>query len=319
MISVVIPALNEGGNLAALHGELCTMAERASLDAEWIFVDDGSTDDTWKTLEKLAADDSRVVALRLRRNFGKSAAIAAGAKRARGDVICLLDADGQDVPDEIPALMERHRNHGGLVVGWRRPRSDALFKRVASGFFNGMVNGLTGMRLHDHNCGLKVLPRAFFEEVPLHGEMHRFIPLLARYRGFALDEKKVQHRKRRSGKSKYGARRYITGFLDLLVLSMLYGHRARLQHLLALVGVASLFLGGGMLLWMAGVWSTQFVDGIVYRTIANRPATFYGIAALLFGTQLLTLSALAALFLGPRTSRVEPYSITDEWPRRPES
>jgi dolichol-phosphate mannosyltransferase len=152
----------------------------------------------------------------------------------------------------------------------------------------------------------------------MHGEMHRFIPLLARYRGFVLDELQVKHRSRQKGRSKYGARRYVTGFLDLLVLSMIYGHRARLQHLLGLLGVIFFFVGAALLTWMLGVWSTQFLDPGTYRSIVDRPATFYGIAALLFGTQLLTLTALAAVFLGPRPSRGESFAITQTLPESDE-
>jgi glycosyltransferase involved in cell wall biosynthesis len=314
MISVIIPVCDEATNLEAVHRDLCAMADAHALDAEWIVVDDGSSDGTWAVIEKLSRDDDRLRALKLRRNFGKSAAIAAGAEEARGETICLLDGDGQDLPQELPALLSIHAKSGGLVTGWRHRRADPLTKRLASRAFNLMVNAFTGMRLHDHNCGLKVLPRAFFKEVHLHGDMHRFLPMLARYRGFSLDECKVEHRPRTGGKTKYGARRFITGFLDLLVLSMLYGHRARPQHLMGLLGLLTLLPGAGVLIYLAGTWGRQFLDSFPYEPIAQRPLTFYGIAALLFGTQLLTMGALAALAVGNRARGEAAYAIDQRLP-----
>ena len=229
MVSIVIPFFNEVESLAILHGEIARVIEPASGGFEIIFVDDGSTDGSWEVITKLTGaatseprasasgqpQPPRVHGIRFRRNFGKAAALSAGFAAARGDIIMTLDADLQDDPAEIPNFLLALDLGMDVISGWKKTRHDPWHKVWPSRVFNGMVSWLTGVTLHDHNCGMKCYRAAIFREIRLYGELHRFIPVLAAARGFKVGEVVIKHRPRKFGHSKYGVRRFVKGFLDL--------------------------------------------------------------------------------------------------------
>src|SRR5262249_52563697 len=221
VISLVIPVYNERDSLRLLLGEIEAAAARATLELEAIFVDDGSTDGSWAVITDLAAGHPWVHGIRFRRNFGKAAALSAGFRAARGDIILTLDADLQDDPAEIPHFLAALAEHRDVVSGWKRTRYDPWHKVFPSRVFNALVSWLTGVHLHDHNCGMKCYRAEIFREVRLYGELHRFIPVLAAARGFRVGEVEINHRPRRFGRSKYGVRRFVKGFLDLLTVKFL--------------------------------------------------------------------------------------------------
>src|SRR5262245_27452785 len=254
MITAVIPVFNERESLQSLHAEIAATAERHAIDLEVVFVDDGSTDGSWTAIAEMTRKDVRVRGIRLQRNFGKAAALSAGFRAARGDVIVTLDADLQDDPHEIPRFLTALENGLDVVSGWKRVRHDPWHKVGPSRVFNFFVSWLTGVRLHDHNCGMKCYRAGIFREVRLYGELHRFIPVLAAARGYRIGEIEINHRPRRFGRSKYGVRRFVKGFLDLMTVKFLTGFAQRPQHLLGTVGLLSLLLGFVGLAYLGVTW-----------------------------------------------------------------
>ena len=233
MITVVVPVYNEEGSLASLYGELdAVFRGNVPGPVEFLFVDDGSRDGSWRVLSDLAARDPRVHAIRFRRNFGKAAALSAGFRAARGERVFTLDADLQDDPAEIPRLLARLEEENDVVSGWKKNRRDPWHKVYPSRAFNWMVSTLTGCHLHDHNCGFKLYRSEVVREVEIYGELHRFVPVLAHARGFRVAEIEVHHRPRRHGSSKYGVSRFLKGFLDLLTVRFLTRFRQRPLHIL---------------------------------------------------------------------------------------
>src|SRR5207244_4128683 len=232
-----------------LFGEIVEATRAAGLDFEVWFVDDGSRDGSWSVIGDLARGDPRVHGIRFRTNFGKAAALTAGFHAARGDLILTMDADLQDDPKEIPAFLAALDKGFDVASGWKRVRHDPWHKVWPSRVFNFLVSQMTGVRLHDHNCGMKCYRSEVFREVRLYGELHRFIPVLAAARGFKIGEIVIQHRPRRYGRSKYGVRRFVKGFLDLLTVKFLTGFGQRPQHLLGGLGLFSFLLGGLGLLY----------------------------------------------------------------------
>ena len=214
-ISIVIPVYNEEDSLQELHRQICDVASANSYDLEIVFVDDGSSDSSWNVMKELAAKDDRIQCLKFRRNFGKAAGLRAGADAATGKFVITMDADLQDDPAEIPNLFSTMGEDYDLVSGWKQVRNDPLGKTLPSKVFNWLVGWLTGVKLHDHNCGFKLYRREIFDEVKLYGEMHRFVPVLASAQGFRVTEAPVNHRARQHGVSKYGWKRLPKGFLDL--------------------------------------------------------------------------------------------------------
>ncbi len=310
MISIVIPLLNEAESLGTLYGELAAVADAEGYDMEIIFVDDGSTDSSWAEVRRLVATDSRVRGIRFRRNFGKAAALSAGFRAARGELIFTLDADLQDDPREIPRFIAAMDDELDVVSGWKRVRHDPWHKVLPSRVFNWLVGWLTGVRLHDHNCGLKCYRRAVLSEVRLYGELHRFVPVLAHARGFRVGELAVNHRERKFGHSKYGLRRFVKGFLDLLTVKFLTGFSQRPQHLLGAIGLFCFLLGGAGMAYFAGFWVVQELLGNDPK-IHERPALIYSVGALLFGAQLMSIGFLAELIIAYQGRDADTYSIAD--------
>lgn len=320
MLSVVIPLYNEVESLDELLGELDMVARSESYELDIVFVDDGSTDGSWETIRRLAAADSRVRGIRLRRNFGKAAALSAGFRAVRGDPVITLDADLQDDPREIPGLLSELRHNLDVVSGWKRVRHDPWHKVGPSRVFNRLVSMLTGVRLHDHNCGMKCYRREVLREIRLYGELHRFVPVLAHARGFRVGELVIQHRPRRFGKSKYGPQRLVKGFLDLLTVKFLTGFGQRPQHMLGTIGLFSFLLGLLGMTYLAAMWIVSRLSADMPDVhLHERALLHYSVGALLLGGQMMSIGFLAELIIAHQAHGRDAYSIAEEIPPRHEN
>jgi dolichol-phosphate mannosyltransferase len=312
MLSIVIPVYNEAESLRALCGELSEVAAARGYDLDIIFVDDGSTDGSWAVIRALAAGDPRVRGLRFRRNFGKAAALSAGFAEAAGELVMTLDADLQDDPREIPHFLAKIEEDLDVVSGWKKVRHDPWHKVLPSRVFNRMVSAMTGVRLHDHNCGMKCYRREVLGEIRLYGELHRFVPVLAAARGFRVGEVAIQHRPRQFGRSKYGVARFIKGFLDLLTVRFLTGFGQRPQHVLGTIGLALFLLGALGLSYLSGEWVvTRMIDGLEPVHLHQRPAVIYSVALMLLGGQFMSIGFLAELLIAYHDPVIRSYSISD--------
>jgi glycosyltransferase involved in cell wall biosynthesis len=279
-ISVVIPVYNEEQSLRPLYEALTAQLAQEGRNYELIFVDDGSSDGSFSVLQALHDCDTHVHVVRFRRNFGKTPALVAGFAHSRGEVIFTMDADLQDDPGEIPQFLQRLAEGYDLVSGWKHPRLDPITKTLPSWFFNRMVSGSTGVRLHDINCGFKAYRRELIDDLKLYGELHRFIPVLAHRRGFRVAELKVRHHPRRYGKSKFGARRFLRGFLDLLMVLFLVTYMRTPLRLFGTLGILSLLAGIGVDLEIV---LDRFLPFGSHEPIHNRPLLFVGIMLIIFG------------------------------------
>lgn len=301
-VSIVVPAFNECRSVKPLYLEIAHVAAAHQLAIELILVDDGSTDGTWEQIEQIATEDSRVCGIRMRRRFGKTNALAAGFAAAAGDYIATLDADLQDDPSELPAMIQKLERGFDLVNGWKRRRLDPWNKIVPSKVFNWLVNNTTGLRLHDHNCGIKLMRREVANELPLYGEMHRFIPVLADQRGFRVTEQVVHHRPRRFDRTKFGTERFMRGFLDLLNVSFC-GRYGRTPH--HLLGRIALMLG-----------SFGAISGIIGGSLAvsYRSSTWWACSLIIMSvcivhaTSILCMGLLAELLMREQLSMSKELS-----------
>lgn len=324
MLSLVIPVYNEVESLRELHRELNEVAAEHGYTFDIVFVDDGSKDGSWELIESLAKEDSRVRGIRFRRNFGKAAALNAGFDAARGEIVLTLDADLQDDPHEVPRFLAEMDKGLEVVSGWKQVRHDPWHKVGPSRVFNGLVGWLTGVRLHDHNCGFKCYRREIFNEVRLYGELHRFVPVLAAARGYKVGEIVINHRARKFGHSKYGFRRFVKGFLDLLTVYFLTGFGQRPQHLLGTVGLIFFGLGGFGMVWMALYWIIKHSLGFsdeAWPPLHERPVVIYSLGALLLGGQFMSIGFLAEMFTAYYSGTVSAYSVkqrTDDSPAKEE-
>jgi dolichol-phosphate mannosyltransferase len=312
LISLVIPVCNEKESLAQLLSEIAGGVKEVGLRAEVLFVDDGSTDGSWDVIRELATHDPRVRGIRFRRNFGKAAALQAGFREARGGVVLTLDADLQDDPKEIPRFVAAVRGGFDVVSGWKKVRHDPWHKVLPSRVFNWAVSRVTGVKLHDHNCGYKAYRAEVLREVRLYGELHRFVPVLAGSRGFKVGELVIEHRKRQFGRSKYGWRRFTRGFLDLISVQFLTGYGDRPQHFLGRLGLLPIFLGvlGLFVLVFNGVArlvSPEFGMGPLSQILVS----ILSVASLLFGAQLVITGLLAELIVDQRAVAAEPFSVAE--------
>jgi dolichol-phosphate mannosyltransferase len=315
MLSIVIPVCDERDSLEALYGELDEVGRAHGYDLDMIFIDDGSNDGSWHVIRRLAAADDRVRGIRFRRNFGKAAALSAGFRAARGELVMTLDADLQDDPQEIPRFLAAISEELDVVSGWKQVRHDPWHKVLPSRIFNGMVSWLTGVKLHDHNCGMKCYRREVLREVRLYGELHRFVPVLAAARGFAIGEITIQHRARQFGRSKYGVRRLMKGFLDLLTVKFLTGFGQRPQHVMGTIGLISFSLGFLGLTSLAVNWVLgHTISGWEITPLHQRPAVLYSLGALLLGAQLMSMGFLAELITAYQVRDTETYSVAERTP-----
>ncbi|HKB02920.1 MAG TPA: glycosyltransferase family 2 protein [Gemmataceae bacterium] len=281
-LSLVLPVHNERESLPPLFDQIAAAVQAAGVSAEVIFVDDGSRDGSWDVIRDLAARDPRVRGVRFRRNFGKAAALQAGFEMVRAPRVITLDADLQDDPAEIPNFLKQLDQGYDLVSGWKKVRHDPWHKVFPSHVFNAIVSWMSRVQLHDHNCGMKAYEVAVIREVRLYGEMHRFIPVLAAAKGFRVGELVIHHRPRQFGRSKYGAKRFLRGFLDMLTVNFLTRYGRRPMHLLGgaalAVGLAALVIAVVGLFWHPAM-SAWTLLGIVFAVLGPLVLFLHGLQA----------------------------------------
>jgi glycosyltransferase involved in cell wall biosynthesis len=289
-LSVVIPVYNEEASLEPLIDELRSTLDASGKSYEIVVVDDGSIDGTYPLILTLHRKEPRLKAVRLKRNYGQTAAVAAGFAHADGDIIIAMDGDGQNDPRDIPAMLEKIKEGYDLVCGWRSPRRDALLsRRVPSRAANGLISWMTGVRLHDYGCTLKAIKRDLAKEMRLYGDMHRFIPAIAFERGAKIVEMKVHHRPRRGGKSKYGMARTFRVMLDLLTVKFLLSYATRPLHIFGVVG---LICGGAGFLIAAYLTLEKFVYGV---PMGARPLLLLSILLIMIAFQFITMGLLGEM------------------------
>lgn len=304
--SVLIPVYDEASNVGSLHEHLTRVLERMGRPYEIVFVDDGSRDGTLERLEQIVKRDGRVRAIVLRRNFGKSAALAVGFQEVRGERVITMDGDLQDDPDEIPGLLDRLEEGYDLVSGWKRTRHDPITKRWPSRIFNMVTSRASGLSLHDFNCGFKAYRREVVKTIRVYGELHRFIPVLADRHGFRVGEKEVRHHPRRHGRSKFGAARFINGFLDLLTVMFLGSSRRNPLHIFGRIGGLFLAVGLAISLYMLGIW-------IAESALRVRPLLIGGVILIILGIQFISMGLLAEMIVSTHREK-EEYSIRRRLP-----
>lgn len=298
-LSIVIPVHNEEGNLVELHRRLTDALAEIDLPYEIVFVDDGSTDGTWRIIHGLHEADNHIVALRHRRNFGKAKGLANGFAVAQGDVVVTMDGDLQDDPKELPRFLAKLDEGYDLVSGWKKRRHDPIGKTAPSKVFNATVRRVSGVKLHDFNCGFKAYRREVTQEIRLYGELHRFTPVLANAEGFRIAELAVEHHPRKWGQSKYGYKRLVKGFLDLLTVFFLTHYRHRPMHLFGLPGLLALFVGVAI-----GVELT--IERLFFdNQIGTRPLLTLCVLLVVIGAQFFGLGLLGE-FLAHNSNEPEP-------------
>ena len=307
-VSVLVPVMNEEATLATLRHELA--AALPDVRYELLFVDDGSTDRSWPVMRELAAAHPEVRALRLRRNFGKAAALAAAVSEARGERIVTMDGDLQDDPAEVPRLLAELDAGADLVSGHKATRRDPLSKRIPSKLFNKVTGVITGLPLNDHNCGLKAARTEVYQRVPLYGELHRYIPALAHQHGYRVEELAVNHRPREHGVSKYGFERYVRGAIDLMTVVTITRYGRRPAHLFGGLGFLFGTLGTLILLYLTGLW--MFTD----QAIGTRPLLNLGILLVILGVQMVSLGLIAEIVLHRTADRAEVHGLVSERTKR---
>ena len=299
-VSVVVPLFNEVESLQKLAAWVERVCEEAGLSWEIIFIDDGSTDNSWDIVQQLSENDERIKGIKFRRNYGKSAALHHGFQAAKGDVVITMDADLQDNPDEIPDLysMVMDENYD-LVSGWKKKRHDPFGKTLPSKFFNRTARAVTGIKLHDFNCGLKAYKRDVVKNIEVYGEMHRYIPVIAKQAGFTnIGEKIVLHRKREFGTSKFGLERYINGFLDLISITFISRFGKKPMHLFGTLGTLMFVFGFVVAVWLGARKLYLLSHHITAPLVTQSPYFYMALVAMILGTQLFL-----AGFLGELISR----------------
>lgn len=312
IISFVIPTMDEEQSLEKLHRKITEVCDAQSLEAQIIFVDDGSTDTSWEVMSHLSQANSNTEAIRFRRNFGKAAALAAGFATCRGEIVFTMDADLQDDPQEIPRFLEKLDAGHDVVSGWKRVRHDPWHKVLPSRVFNWLVSRLTGVFLHDHNCGFKAYRRPILDEVELYGERHRFVPVLAAAQGWRVGEIEVEHHAREHGQSKYGVSRLLKGFLDLITIYLLTSFSSRPLHLIGSFGMFFFGLGGIGITYLSSMWViSRVVKDMTALSLHETAIFYYCILSLLLGSQFLLAGLLAELIVSKTRTTGQGFSISE--------
>lgn len=293
-ISVVIPFFNEEGSLEELYNRLTRVLEELEKPYELVFVDDGSTDSSAEIVETLAAKDNRVKLVQFRKNYGKSAGLAAGFEAASGKYLITMDADLQDDPEEIPNLLAKLEEGFDLVSGWKKVRYDPLSKRLASKIYNFFTSVFSGIRLHDFNCGLKAYRIEVAKSMKVYGELHRYLPVIAHRNGFRVTELPVKHHPRKHGSSKFGSARFARGAFDLITITFLTRYKMRPLHLFGLFGLLSFFAGLVISAWLA-------FQRIFYQMyLSSRPLLFLGVLLIIVGVQFISIGLLGEMITAGR-------------------
>lgn len=314
-ISVIIPLLNEKESLPELTSWLRRTLNDWKLSYEIIFVDDGSTDGSWDTIQELSKEDTCIHGIRFRRNYGKSAALFCGFRKAEGDVVFTMDADLQDSPDEIPQMYRMIREEGfDIVSGWKQHRKDnALTKNLPSKLYNATARKITGIKLHDMNCGLKAYRKEVVKSIEVYGEMHRYIPYLAKNAGYTrIGEKPVHHEKRKYGKSKFGMNRFVNGFLDLLSLWFLSTFGKKPMHFFGYTGLFMFFIGFVMTIWIIAAKLIHQAGGAAYRAVTDQPLFYLALVALMIGAMMF-LAGFVGEMIARSSNERNSYNIRSEF------
>ena len=313
-ISVVIPAFNERESLPELSAWIARVLQEQGYSYEVLIVDDGSTDGSWDVIRELAGADAHVHGLRFQRNYGKSAALYCGFERAQGDVVFTMDADLQDSPDELPEMYRMITEQGyDLVSGWKQHRKDnALTKNLPSKLYNATARRVTGIKLHDMNCGLKAYRKEVVKSIEVYGEMHRYIPYLAKNAGYAkIGEKPVVHAKRKYGKSKFGMNRFVNGFLDLQTLSFLMRFGKDPMHFFGYSGLLMFLVGFVMTVWIIVEKLIHQAQGLKYRPVTDQPLFYLALVAVILGVMLFLAGFIGEMVARSSADR-NRYNISDE-------
>ena len=313
-LSIVVPLLNERESLPELTRRIARVMEDNSLSFEILMVDDGSTDGSWECIRELAAADPRIKGIRFRRNYGKSAALFCGFEKALGEVVATMDADLQDAPEELPEMRRMIIEDGyDLVSGWKRHRKDnALTKNLPSKLYNSTARRITGIKLHDMNCGLKVYRKDVVKSIEVYGEMHRYIPYLAKNAGFTrIGEKEVHHEKRKYGKSKFGVERFINGFLDLQSLWFLSTFGKKPMHFFGYSGLLMFLVGFVMTVWIIVAKLVHQAQGLKFRAVTDQPLFYLALLSVVLGVMLF-LAGLIGEMIARSAPERNSYNIKEE-------
>lgn len=313
-LSIIIPLLNEQESLPELHAWIVRVMEAHQYSYEILFIDDGSTDASWEVIEKLKSENSNVKGIRFLRNYGKSQALHAGFARANGDVVITMDADLQDSPDEIPGLLEMiNQQNFDLVSGWKKKRYDSVVaKNIPSKLFNWAARKTSGVYLNDFNCGLKAYKNTVVKNVEVSGEMHRYIPVLAKNAGFGkIGEKVVIHQARKYGESKFGMSRFINGFLDLITIWFLSRYGKRPMHLFGAAGVLMFIIGFLSTGCIIAIKLIKLYSGFDTILVANNPLFYIALTSMIIGSQLFLAGFLGEIILRTKSNE-ERYKIANE-------
>ena len=313
-LSIVVPLLNERESLPELTRRIARVMEDNSLSFEILMVDDGSTDGSWECIRELAAADPRIKGIRFRRNYGKSAALFCGFEKARGEVVATMDADLQDAPEELPEMRRMIIEDGyDLVSGWKRHRKDnALTKNLPSKLYNSTARRITGIKLHDMNCGLKVYRKDVVKSIEVYGEMHRYIPYLAKNAGFTrIGEKEVHHEKRKYGKSKFGMERFINCFLDLQSLWFLSTFGKKPMHFFGYSGLLMFLVGFVMTVWIIVAKLVHQAQGLKFRAVTDQPLFYLALLSVVLGVMLF-LAGLIGEMIARSAPERNSYNIKEE-------
>ncbi|MEL6534222.1 MAG: glycosyltransferase family 2 protein [Bacteroidota bacterium] len=315
-ISVVIPLLNEEESLPELHAWIKRVMDENQFSYEIIFIDDGSTDTSWEVIDKLSAEHPEVHGISFTRNYGKSAALNTGFSHTQGRVVITMDADLQDSPDEIPGLYRKITEEGyDLISGWKKKRYDPISKTIPSKFFNWVTRKMSGIYLHDFNCGLKSYKGEVVKNIEVYGEMHRYIPVIAKWAGFGkIGEQVVEHRARKYGSTKFGLERFVNGFLDLLSITFVSRYRKKPMHLFGTLGSLSFFLGAVITLWLIGLKIYEVSAGVPsdqIRDVVDQPLFFLALVAIIIGFQLF-LTGFVAELVSRNASKENDYLIREK-------
>ncbi len=304
LISIVIPLYNEVESLNELYQQINEVVKANKYNYEIIFVDDGSDDGSLDVLKKLRQKDKNVKIISFRRNYGKSAALAVGFEHAKGDVVITMDADLQDDPREIPNLLKKLNEGYDLVSGWKKKRYDPITKTIPSKIFNFTVSALTGIKIHDFNCGLKAYRKSVTQDIKVYGELHRYLPVLAHWAGYKIGEVVVQHHPRKYGKTKFGISRFLKGFLDLLTVLFTTRYFKRPLHLFGTVGLFVFLLGFGITVYLSLL---KIIEGIA---LSNRPLFILGVMLTIVGVQFISIGLIGEM-ITRAYQHLETYSIKE--------
>ena len=312
-ISVVVPVFNEEESLPELTQWISRVMHDHGFSYELIFINDGSSDASWEIINSLSQQFNEVKGINFTRNYGKSAALDAGFKKACGDVVITMDADLQDSPDEIPGLVVMiTEGKFDVVSGWKKERHDPLGKTIPSRFFNGVTRWISGIKLHDFNCGLKAYRLKVVKNIQVYGEMHRYIPLLAKWNGFGkIGEKVVQHQARKYGYSKFGIERFLNGFLDLISVSFVHRYKKKPMHFFGFLGSVSFLTGFIITCWLIFEKVYGLSKGHKVREVTDQPLFFLALVALIIGVQLFVTGFIAELMTSNQSKETE-YKIDEE-------